>query len=98
MRSLAQNSWQNVPYGDDDHACLGDIFALETDALELSSLGVVLGRFDARIGCFERCLLTRSTLRRLEALGGKYFWDLAPMQEHAAASATWRRSASVLLH
>lgn len=53
-----------------------DIYALAEDCDELRAFGVVLGRFDALLGCFEGCMLTRSSLRRLAQLGGKYLWDL----------------------
>lgn len=70
-----------------ESAELVDIFALEADREELMATGVMLGRFDAELQCFERCLLTPLARRRLIALGNKYMWDAAPTFERGIASA-----------
>ncbi|ANQ85590.1 hypothetical protein [Azoarcus olearius] len=58
----------------------GDIYALEKDADELLTLGVEIGPFRAGLGCFENCHLSSQALRRLQVLGGKYLWDLEPVE------------------
>lgn len=68
--------YMQLPSGVDGGCQYGDIYALAEDSAELEALGVVLGRFNAELRCFEGCRIPFDALQRLQALGGKYLWEL----------------------
>jgi hypothetical protein len=65
------------PPAADGRCHYGDIYALADDRAELEGLGIVLGRFNAALRCFEGCHIPPAALQGLQALGGKYLWTLS---------------------
>lgn len=98
MTLFEHESARVVLHGEDGGACLADVFALASDRDELAALGVVLGRFDPADGCFARCLLTKAAERRLEALGGKYFWVPVPGRRSSRQEKARHGQATIAVH
>ena len=46
------------------------------DRRHLTSLGVVVGKWNRKVGQFEGCVVSQEALDRLDPYWGRYYWGL----------------------
>jgi hypothetical protein len=54
----------------------GWIIARLEEKSELENLGISLGDYNEREGCFEKCLVSETALKKLDPLWHKFYWGL----------------------